>query len=101
LAELIVKRLDLGPAHLIGHSYGALTAVYMAYQHSELVRTLVLGEPPVMSLLENNHRYIEVVYPIVAIANDDPLAILFGNIVVQNIRKVGIFHFLSSNHIIL
>jgi len=40
LAELIIKRLDLGPAHLIGHSYGALTALYMAYQHPELVRTL-------------------------------------------------------------
>jgi len=26
----------------------------MAYQHPQLVRTLVLGEPPVMSLLENN-----------------------------------------------
>jgi pimeloyl-ACP methyl ester carboxylesterase len=54
LTELIIKRLDLGPAHLIGHSYGALTALYMAYQHPQLVRTLVLGEPPVMSLLENN-----------------------------------------------
>jgi non-heme chloroperoxidase len=49
LAELIIKRVDLGPAHLIGHSYGALTALYMAYPHPELVRTLVLGEPPVMS----------------------------------------------------
>ena len=29
----------------------------MAYQQPELVRTLVLGEPPVMSLLENNHKY--------------------------------------------
>jgi non-heme chloroperoxidase len=57
LAELIIKRLNLGPAHLIGHSYGALTALYMAYQHPELVRTLVLGEPPVMSLLENNQQY--------------------------------------------
>ena len=43
LAELIIKRLDLGPAHLIGHSYGALIALYMAYQHPQLVRTLVLG----------------------------------------------------------
>jgi non-heme chloroperoxidase len=57
LAELIIKRLNLAPAHLIGHSYGALTALYMAYQHPGLVRTLVLGEPPVMSLLENNQRY--------------------------------------------
>ena len=64
LAELIIKRLDLGPAHLIGHSYGALTALYMAYQHPELVRTLVLGEPPVMSLLENSHKYSKYVYAI-------------------------------------
>ena len=64
LAELIIKRLDLGPAHLIGHSYGALTALYMAYQHPELVRTLVLGEPPVLSLLENNSKYIKDFYAI-------------------------------------
>jgi non-heme chloroperoxidase len=64
LAELIIQRLDLGPAHLIGHSYGALTALYMAYQHPELVRTLVLGEPPVMSLLENDHKYIKDLYAI-------------------------------------
>ncbi|MGC2680240.1 MAG: alpha/beta hydrolase, partial [Candidatus Nitrosopolaris sp.] len=64
LAELIIKRLDIGPAHLIGHSYGALTALYMAYQHPQLVRTLVLGEPPVMSLLENNHNYSKDLYSI-------------------------------------
>lgn len=57
LAELIIKRLDIGPAHLIGHSYGAFTALYMAYHHPELVKTLVLGEPPVLSLLENNDKY--------------------------------------------
>jgi pimeloyl-ACP methyl ester carboxylesterase len=62
LAELIIKRLDLGPAHLIGHSYGAHTALYMAYQHPQLVRTLVLGEP--MSLLENNHNYSKDLYAI-------------------------------------
>ena len=61
LAELIIKRLDLGPAHLIGHSCSAL---YMAYQHPELVRTLVLGEPPVMSLLENNSKYSKDLYAI-------------------------------------
>ena len=36
LAELIIKRLDIGPAHLIGHSYGALTALYTAYQYPSL-----------------------------------------------------------------
>ena len=64
MAELIIKRLDLGPAHLIGHSYGALIPLYMAYQHPELVRTLVLGEPPVMSLLEDNSKYSKDLYTI-------------------------------------
>ena len=63
LAELIIKRLDLGPAHLVGH-IGALTALYMAYQHPELVGTLVLGEPPVISLLDTNSRYSKDVYAI-------------------------------------
>src|SRR5215467_16408863 len=58
------QEIRLGPAHLIGHSYGALTALYMAYQHPELVRTLVLGEPPVMSLLEDNSKYSKDLYTI-------------------------------------
>ena len=45
LAELIIKRLDLGPAHLIGHSYGALTALYMAYQ-----RLMILRSPEVYKM---------------------------------------------------
>jgi len=57
LAELIIKRLNLSPAHLIGHSYGALIALYMAHQHPDQVRTLVLGEPPAMSLLGGNKQY--------------------------------------------
>jgi pimeloyl-ACP methyl ester carboxylesterase len=47
--------LNLGPAHVIGHSYGAFIALYLAFEHPELVRTLVLGEPPVISLLEDNY----------------------------------------------
>src|SRR5262245_20961132 len=57
LAELIIKKLNLSPAHLIGHSYGALIALYMAHQYPDQVRTLVLGEPPAMSLLEGNKQY--------------------------------------------
>jgi pimeloyl-ACP methyl ester carboxylesterase len=43
LIELIIKRLNLGPAHVIGHSYGAFIALYLAFEHPDLVRTLVLG----------------------------------------------------------
>jgi non-heme chloroperoxidase len=57
LVELIIKRLNIGPVHVIGHSYGAFIALYLAFEHPDLVRTLVLGEPPVISLLKANPQY--------------------------------------------
>jgi len=50
LAQLI-GTLKLGKVSLIGHSYGALTALLLATKHPELVRAAVLAEPPVISLL--------------------------------------------------
>ena len=52
LANLI-RALRLGPVHVVGHSYGALTALFLAVAHPELVRTLVLAEAPAVSLLEH------------------------------------------------
>ena len=54
LAELI-KKLDIAPAHLIGHSSGAFIALYCAYHNPKLVRTLVLCEPSIFQLLANSH----------------------------------------------
>jgi non-heme chloroperoxidase len=51
LAALITT-LRLAPAHVVGHSYGAYVSLALALKHPELVRSLVLGEPPVLSLLE-------------------------------------------------
>ena len=48
----LIKKLKLGPAHIVGHSYGALTALFLAVRYPELVRTLVLAEPPVMRWAE-------------------------------------------------
>lgn len=47
----LIHSLGLGRVHLVGHSYGALTSLILAGQRPELVRTLVLAEPPAMSLL--------------------------------------------------
>jgi pimeloyl-ACP methyl ester carboxylesterase len=47
LASLI-KTLDLGKVHVIGHSYGGYAAIYLAVKHPELVRTLTLAEPPIV-----------------------------------------------------
>ncbi len=50
LAELI-KKLQLAPAHLVGHSDGAFVSLYCACKNPELVKSLVLCEPPVLPLL--------------------------------------------------
>jgi pimeloyl-ACP methyl ester carboxylesterase len=52
LAALITK-LHLGRVHVVGHSYGALTALFLAARHPELVRTMVLAEAPAVTLLEH------------------------------------------------
>jgi pimeloyl-ACP methyl ester carboxylesterase len=54
LAELI-RKLDLAPAHLVGASYGAFTALYYASKNPELAKTMVLNEPPIMEFLARSH----------------------------------------------
>jgi non-heme chloroperoxidase len=44
----VIKRLKLGRVHIVGHSYGAFTALFLAIKHPEMIRTLVLAEPPVL-----------------------------------------------------
>lgn len=56
-ADLVgfIKALDLGKAHLIGHSYGASIALMAALDYPELVGSLILGEPsPFPSLLNKD-----------------------------------------------
>ncbi|MFX8743366.1 alpha/beta hydrolase, partial [Acinetobacter baumannii] len=39
-----IHTLHLGKVVVIGHSYGALTALFLAARHPEVVRALVLAE---------------------------------------------------------
>jgi pimeloyl-ACP methyl ester carboxylesterase len=47
----LIEGLKAGPAHIVGHSYGALTALFLAVRRPDLVKSLSLGEPPAVSLL--------------------------------------------------
>lgn len=48
----LIRALDLGPrVHLVTSSYGGYVSLVMAARHPELVRSLVLGEPPLMPWL--------------------------------------------------
>jgi pimeloyl-ACP methyl ester carboxylesterase len=42
--------MDAAPAHLVGHSWGGLICLLAAIRHPQVVRSLVLQEPPVLSL---------------------------------------------------
>jgi non-heme chloroperoxidase len=44
----LIRKLDLGKVHIVGHSYGAYAALFLAVKHPDLVRTLTLAEPPLV-----------------------------------------------------
>jgi pimeloyl-ACP methyl ester carboxylesterase len=53
--------LDAGAVHLVGHSYGAFVALLLAIREPRRVRTLVLAEPPVITLfVSSKPRPMEV-----------------------------------------
>jgi pimeloyl-ACP methyl ester carboxylesterase len=47
----LITQLNASPAHLVANSYGAYIALALALDSPLLVRSLVLGEPPVFPLL--------------------------------------------------
>ncbi len=49
--ESLIRGLGLDRAHVVGHSYGGFIAMYFASQHPELLRSLTLINPVVMSML--------------------------------------------------
>jgi pimeloyl-ACP methyl ester carboxylesterase len=46
----LLRVLDAAPAHLVGHSFGAFICLLTAIREPRLVRSMVLAEPPVLSL---------------------------------------------------
>ncbi|NGP75126.1 alpha/beta hydrolase [Balneolaceae bacterium YR4-1] len=49
-----IKHLKLKQVHLVGHSFGAFAALLATRNYPELIQSLILGEPPVMPLLETS-----------------------------------------------
>ena len=49
-----ITGLGLKSAHVVGTSYGAYTALLLAARYPERVRAMVLGEPPILPLLEHH-----------------------------------------------
>jgi pimeloyl-ACP methyl ester carboxylesterase len=51
-----IEKLGMGPVDLVGHSYGGFVAAYLAAVHADLVRSLVLVEPAISTLLVANQK---------------------------------------------
>lgn len=49
----LIERLGPGPAHVVGHSYGAAVAALVAMERPDLVNSLILGEPSLFSMLSD------------------------------------------------
>ena len=47
-----IEAMDLGPVHLVGWSYGGNVATAVALEHPEVVRSLVLFEPAITSMVK-------------------------------------------------
>ena len=56
----LIEALDLGPAHVVGNSFGASIALGLAARRPELFRALCAHEPPLMSLAADDPIVAEV-----------------------------------------
>jgi pimeloyl-ACP methyl ester carboxylesterase len=50
----LIESLDLGPAHVVGNSYGGSTALGMAVRRPDLVRSVTAHEPPLTALVADD-----------------------------------------------
>ncbi|MGH2762604.1 MAG: alpha/beta fold hydrolase [Thermoleophilaceae bacterium] len=74
-----LEAIDAAPAHLVGSSWGAFICLLTAIHHPQLVRTLVLEEPPVLSLFVSTPPRPAELFPLLVRRPRTALAIIkFG-----------------------
>ncbi len=50
----VIQEVFRGSAHVVGNSFGAAIALRLAVSHPELIRSLIVHEPPLFGLLEED-----------------------------------------------
>lgn len=77
--QRVVHSLDAMPAHLVGHSYGALLCLMLVMREPQVARSLVLAEPPAMTLfVSSNPRLPEILKVLVTRPRTAVAIIKFG-----------------------
>ncbi|MFW5877771.1 MAG: alpha/beta fold hydrolase [bacterium] len=56
----LIDELGLYSPFVVGNSYGAYTGLFLAAKYPEKLRALVLSEPPILPLLDNNKEGSEL-----------------------------------------
>lgn len=72
----LLRSLGLAPAHLVGNSWGAFICLLAALREPGLVRTLVLGEPPVLPPFISNSPTIGELVRLFLRSPQDAVAIM-------------------------
>jgi pimeloyl-ACP methyl ester carboxylesterase len=74
-----LRAINGAPAHLVGHSWGAFICLLTAIRHPQLARSLVLQEPPALSLFTSTPPRPREVLPLLVRRPRTAVAILeFG-----------------------
>ncbi len=79
-AANLIQRLGLGRPHVVGHSYGAGTAVLLAAKYPHLVSSLYLHEPPAFALLTGSPELEELAGQARAVAQQSVALLAAGRI---------------------
>jgi pimeloyl-ACP methyl ester carboxylesterase len=60
----LLEALDAAPANVVAHSAGSVVALQLAHDRPDLVRSLVLGEPPVIGSLvaPDDREFVRTVF---------------------------------------
>lgn len=67
-AAEIIRALGCGPVSVVGWSMGGIVALCLAHRHPELVRNLVLQEPPLYARHDYGLDVLKGIVPVLALA---------------------------------
>src|SRR6202011_1807169 len=56
----LIEQADMAPTHLVGSSFGACICLRLAAERPELIRSLVVHEPPLVGLIAEDPTMAEI-----------------------------------------